>query len=263
MPMVHPRCGGRAVHKKRVVACVLLTAEDGTVQREIRTDATMTADRLLLRDGLESLEMRAVAMESTGVFWHPLSTSLEDDAWTIILVNAHHSKAVAFPQDRRQGQRMAGRSLTPGTAAAASCIPPAPMRERREWTRYRKTLVQQREAPINRHETSPGIGQSQPGGGGHRYPGEKWTGDARSLGAGASGSRAAVCARAGAPAPEDPAGAARLAGAGASPASLPHPAAAGSPRWPRVMPLPRFTTKWRRAWLLVLKRSSCSRRSPV
>jgi hypothetical protein len=48
MQIVHPRCCGLDVHKKSVVACVLITAEDGTVQREIRTYATMTADLLRL-----------------------------------------------------------------------------------------------------------------------------------------------------------------------------------------------------------------------
>jgi transposase len=63
----------------------------------------MTADLLLLRDWLESWEIRAVALESTGVFWHPLYNLLEDEDWTIILVNAQHIKAVAFAQDRCEG----------------------------------------------------------------------------------------------------------------------------------------------------------------
>ena len=72
MQIVHARCCGLDVHQKSVVACVLLTADDGTVQREIRTYATMTADLLLLRDWLASLEIQAVAMESTGVFTPPM-----------------------------------------------------------------------------------------------------------------------------------------------------------------------------------------------
>ena len=48
MQIVHPRCCGLDVHKKSVVACVLITAANGAVQREIRTYATMTADLLRL-----------------------------------------------------------------------------------------------------------------------------------------------------------------------------------------------------------------------
>jgi transposase len=108
MQIVYPRCCGLDVHKKSVVACVLITADDGAVRREIRTYATMTADLLLLRDWLESLEIQAVAMESTGVFWHPLYTILEDDAWTIILVNAHHIKAVPGRKTDVKASRMVG-----------------------------------------------------------------------------------------------------------------------------------------------------------
>ena len=91
MQIVHERCCGLDVHTKSVVACILITCEDGTVQREVRTYATMTADLLMLRDWLEPWE---VAMESTGVFWHPIYTILEDEQRTITLVNAQHMKAV-------------------------------------------------------------------------------------------------------------------------------------------------------------------------
>src|SRR5258708_33377928 len=94
MQIVHERCCGLDIHKKTVVACVLITQADGTLQREIRTYATMTADLLMLRDWLESLDDRHVAMESTGVFWHPIYNILEDEERTILLVNAQHMKAV-------------------------------------------------------------------------------------------------------------------------------------------------------------------------
>ena len=37
MQVVHGSCCGLDIHKKSVVACVLLTNEQGQVQREIRT----------------------------------------------------------------------------------------------------------------------------------------------------------------------------------------------------------------------------------
>ena len=67
MQVIHPRCGGLDVHKKSVVACVLLTQEDGTVHKEVRTFGTMTAHLLALADWLNSLDVRQVALESTGV----------------------------------------------------------------------------------------------------------------------------------------------------------------------------------------------------
>lgn len=37
MQVIYARCCGLDIHKKFVVACLLLTAADGTVQKETRT----------------------------------------------------------------------------------------------------------------------------------------------------------------------------------------------------------------------------------
>lgn len=149
MQIVHERCCGLDVHKKSVVACILITHEDGTVQREIRTYTTMTADLLMLRDWLESLDVQQVAMESTGVFWQPIYNILEDEGRTILLVNAQHMKAVpGHKTDVKDSEWLA--DLLRHGLLKASFIPPAPIRELRELTRYRKTLVQERASEINR-----------------------------------------------------------------------------------------------------------------
>jgi len=71
MQVLHARCCGLDVHKKTVVACVLITAEDGTVQREVRTFGTMTADLLALSAWLRGHAVTQVALESTGVYTPP------------------------------------------------------------------------------------------------------------------------------------------------------------------------------------------------
>jgi hypothetical protein len=50
MQVVHARCCGLDIHKKTVVACVLLTGPNGHVHREVRTFGTMTIDLLALSD---------------------------------------------------------------------------------------------------------------------------------------------------------------------------------------------------------------------
>ncbi len=67
MQVVHERCCGLDVHKKTVVACILMTLTNGEVQRHIRTFSTMTAGLLALSDWLESLAVTVIAMESTGI----------------------------------------------------------------------------------------------------------------------------------------------------------------------------------------------------
>jgi transposase len=94
MQVVYARCCGLDVHKKTVVACVLLTDSEGGVRKHVRTFATMTADLLALSDWLTGLEVTHVAMESTGVFWRPVFNLLEDEERTVVLVNPQHIKAV-------------------------------------------------------------------------------------------------------------------------------------------------------------------------
>src|SRR5438128_11374198 len=72
MEIVHARCCGLDVHKKSVVACVLLSQPDGLIERQVRTFRTMTGDLLELADWLHSLGVTHVALESTGVYWRPV-----------------------------------------------------------------------------------------------------------------------------------------------------------------------------------------------
>jgi transposase len=87
MQVVYARCCGLDVHKKTVVACVLLTESDGGVRKHVRTVGTMTADLLALSDWLSGRGVRHVAMESTGVYWRPVFNRLGEDERTVVLVN--------------------------------------------------------------------------------------------------------------------------------------------------------------------------------
>jgi transposase len=149
MQVVHARCCGLDVHKKSVVACVLLTESDGTVRRQVRTFGTMTADLLVLDDWLTGHGVTQIAMESTGVYWRPVFNLLEGEERTVTLVNAQHLKAVpGHKTDVKDSEWLA--DLLRHGLVKASFIPPAPIRELRELTRARKTLVQQRADAVNR-----------------------------------------------------------------------------------------------------------------
>ena len=67
MQVTSERCAGLDVHKKTVVACILITSPQGEVQKHIRTFPTRTADLLALSDWLDSFGVTHVALESTGV----------------------------------------------------------------------------------------------------------------------------------------------------------------------------------------------------
>jgi hypothetical protein len=67
MDVVYTRCCGLDVHKRTVVACLLVSRTRGATHKEIRTFGTMTADLLELADWLRAHEVTHVALESTGV----------------------------------------------------------------------------------------------------------------------------------------------------------------------------------------------------
>ena len=147
--IVHARCCGLDVHKKSVVACVLISESDGLIKRQVRTFKTMTADLLELADWLHSLGVTHVALESTGVYWRPVFNILEDEERTLLLVNPQHMRAVPGKKtDVRDSEWLA--DLLRHGLLRASFIPPAPIRAIRELTRYRKTLVQERVDEANR-----------------------------------------------------------------------------------------------------------------
>src|SRR5690349_17017103 len=93
MELLYQCCCGLDVHKKLVVACLLTTASDGTVKKQVRTFGTMTADLFTLAEWLNAAACTHVAMESTGVFWKPMYNLLEG-TFELLVVNARHLKAV-------------------------------------------------------------------------------------------------------------------------------------------------------------------------
>lgn len=71
MWVIYKRCTGADVHKKTVVVCVLISREDGIVEKHLRTFSTMTADLLALDEWVRGLQVEHVVMESTWVFTPP------------------------------------------------------------------------------------------------------------------------------------------------------------------------------------------------
>jgi len=101
LTVLYPRCAGLDVHKETVVACLLLTARSGKVNKQVRTLATTTAGLQTLADWLWSQGVTHVGMESTGIYWRPVFNLLES-RFEVILVNAQHMKAVPGHKVRRE-----------------------------------------------------------------------------------------------------------------------------------------------------------------
>lgn len=147
MEVVHKRCCGLDVHKRVVVACIMIR-EEGKVTKEIRSFGTMTSDLLTLHDWLKAYGITHVAMESTGVYWKPVYNLLEDD-FKILLVNAAHVKNVPGRKTDVKDCEWIADLLSHGLLKG-SFIPSRPIRDLRDLTRYRKSLIEERIRQVNR-----------------------------------------------------------------------------------------------------------------
>ena len=136
------------MHKKRVVACLLTPGPEGTPRKEVRTFGTMTEDLLALGDWLMAAGCTHVAMESTGIYWKPISNLLEGQ-FELLVVNARHMKAVPGRKTDVKDCEWIAELLRHGLLAP-SFVPDRPQRELRELTRYRSALIAERSAEVNR-----------------------------------------------------------------------------------------------------------------
>ena len=148
MDQLIERCCGLDVHRDTVAACVRVPGPNGKRQQEVRTFGTTTAELLALRDWLEAHRVTHVAMESTGVYWKPVFYVLEE-AFTCLLVNATHIKQVPGRKTDIKDCVWIAQCLECGLLRG-SFVPPAPIRELRDLTRYRKVLIQDRTRAANR-----------------------------------------------------------------------------------------------------------------
>lgn len=139
---------GLDVHKATVAACVRVPGVKRSRDQHVRIFGTTTVELLALRDWLEAHGVTHVAMESTGVYWRPVFYVLED-AFTCLLVNAAHIKQVPGRKTDVQDCVWIAQLLEHGLLRG-SFVPPAPIRDLRDLTRYRKALSHDRTREVNR-----------------------------------------------------------------------------------------------------------------
>jgi len=141
------RVCGLDVHKAQLTACVRLLV-NGVVSEVIQTFGTTTSDLLALRDWLAAHGVTHVAMESTGVYWKCVYYMLEDE-FELLLVNATHIKHVPGRKTDTIDAQWIAQLLACGLLRG-SLVPPKPIRELRDLTRYRKALIYERGRAVNR-----------------------------------------------------------------------------------------------------------------
>jgi transposase len=136
------------VHKAQVTACVRIPDERGHRHEQIAEFVTTVRGLLALRDWLAAHRVEQVVMEATGVYWKAPWAILEDE-FECLLVNARHVKQV--PGRKTDVSDAAWLcQLAEAGLLRASFVPPKPVRQLRNLTRYRKTQIQERQREVNR-----------------------------------------------------------------------------------------------------------------
>jgi transposase len=138
MEIVYRRCCGIDIHKKFLVACLLILSGNGQVQKEIRRFSTMTEDLLACIAWLREARCTAIAMESTGVYWQPPFNLMEDQFEQVMIVNAEHLKRVPGHKTDKKDAEWIAELLQIGLLKP-SFIPKRAQRELRHLTRLRTT----------------------------------------------------------------------------------------------------------------------------
>jgi transposase len=148
MKQQRDRVAGLDVHRDTVVAAVRAGRGDD-VEFHKAQFATTVRGVGELATWLADFEVTRVVMEATGVYWKPVYYPLEglfDELW---LVNAAHVKNVPGRKtDLADAEWLA--DVAAHGMVRPSFVPPPPVRELREITRYRKTQITTRGQEIQR-----------------------------------------------------------------------------------------------------------------
>jgi transposase len=130
------------------MASVRVPDGKGGREEQTRGFGTTTPELLALRDWLVAEGVTLVGMESTGVYWRPVYYVLEDamECW---LLNARHLRNVPGRKtDVKDAQWIA--QLVEHGLVRPSFVPPKPIRELRNLTRYRRAQAEERTREVQR-----------------------------------------------------------------------------------------------------------------
>lgn len=151
MKQIRDRVAGLDVHRDSVMACARISdpgAEIAITKKKFTTTARGLRE---LAAWLTDAAVTTVVMEATGVYWKPVFYALEglfDEVW---VCNAQHVKNVPGRKtDMNDAEWLA--DVAAHGMVRPSFIPPPPVRELRDLTRYRKTQSDARAQEILRLE---------------------------------------------------------------------------------------------------------------
>jgi transposase len=142
------KCAGIDVGKKFLAVCVLIGLANRKPVGEVRRFGTSVRELERLRAWLMESGCREAVMESTGSYWKPVFNILEGSL-KIILANPEQVKALRGKKTDPNDSRWLASLLRHGLVQA-SFIPPRDIRDLRDLTRRRRTLLSDGASERNR-----------------------------------------------------------------------------------------------------------------
>ena len=133
------------IGKAGLVACVRVPHDTvaGRRVQEVREYQTSTPALLGLADWLRCQQIELVGMEATSDYWKPVFYLLEAEGFTCWLLNAKHVKNVpGRPKTDKLDAVWLAKVLERGMCRP-SLVHPKPIRQLRDLTRYRRSLVRE------------------------------------------------------------------------------------------------------------------------
>jgi transposase len=131
------------VHRDTVMACASTPDPGGGRRVEVTEFGTTTSQLLKLAAWLVERRIDLVGMAATGIYWKPVHWVLEDEIDRVWVINARHMRNVPG-RKTDVNDAIWGASLLEHGLVRPSFIPERPVREMRDLTRYRKSVIEER-----------------------------------------------------------------------------------------------------------------------
>jgi transposase len=152
MRRIRERVAGLDVHRDTVMAATwVLDRATGEIVEDQEQFSTMTSGIVQLGRWLLDRGVSTVGMEATGDYWKPVYYGLEGMFDELSLFNAQHVKNVPGRKSDLSDAMWLADVVAHGMVKA-SFVPPEPIRELRDLSRYRKTQVEVRAKEVQRLE---------------------------------------------------------------------------------------------------------------
>jgi transposase len=157
--------------KAALEACVRVPhqTKPGRRLQEGRGYATTTGSLLQLADWLHSWGVTRVVMESTSDYWKGVYWLLEAEGFDCWLVNAREVKNVPGRPKTDKADAVWLAKVAERGMCRPSLVHPRPIRQLRDLTRYRRSLIQDRTRELQRVEQAAGGRPDQAQLGRHRH----------------------------------------------------------------------------------------------